>query len=329
MSRSHLSRRRGFTLIELLVVIAIIAVLIGLLLPAVQKVRSAAARSKSSNNLKQIVLACHGFHDANGLLPPLAAVIPGVITNPNGTQPVSVHFWILPYIEQDNLWKLGVTNGGAWPNGPGVRSGGTASAGAQIVQTYISPRDPSGPLPDWVESNHGTWAISNYGANHAVFGVPCGSNTNSMMRLTSIKDGTSNTVGFAEQYGRCGTGEGDHTSGSPPNDNFHKLWAYNVTWDWQRGPYFDTRLMSSFGNLSQGGNPPPACTVTATATAVVPQNAPTVAACNPYFVQAMDSQVCMVGMMDGSVRGVSTGVNPTVWVRALWPNDGFPLGGDL
>jgi prepilin-type N-terminal cleavage/methylation domain-containing protein len=321
----YLSRRRGFTLIELLVVIAIIAVLIALLLPAVQKVRSAAARTKSSNNLKQIVLACHGFHDANGVLPPLAAVIPGVISNPNGSQPVSVHFWILPFIEQDNLWKLGVTNGGAWPNGPGIQSGGPASAGAQTVQTYISPRDPSAPLPDWVEGNHGTWALSNYGANHAVFGVPCGSNTNANMRLTQIKDGTSNTVGFAEQYGRCGQ---DPNHKATNTAYYQKLWAYNVTWDWELGSYFDTRLMSS-GMLgtSQGNNS--ACTVIATSTAVVPQNAPTPDACNPYYVQAMDSGVCQVGMMDGSVRGVSSSVNPTVWVRALWPNDGFPLGGDL
>ena len=69
-----------------------------------------------------------------------------------------------------------------------------------------------------------------------------------------------------------------------------------------------------------------ACTVIETSTAAVPQNQPTVAACNPYFVQAMDAAGCVVGLMDGSVRVVPSSISGSAWVRAIWPQDGFPLG---
>src|SRR5262245_48743661 len=107
---------RGFTLIELLVVIAIIGVLVGLLLPAVQKVREAANRMSCSNNLKQLVLATHNCNDAMGRMPPMAGTFGGAYYGP-------FFFHLLPYVEQDNTWKsaswldyAAVVGGPATPN---------------------------------------------------------------------------------------------------------------------------------------------------------------------------------------------------------------------
>jgi prepilin-type N-terminal cleavage/methylation domain-containing protein len=155
-------RRHGFTLIELLVVIAIIGILIALLLPAVQKIRAAAARIQCANNLKQIGLAMHNYHDSYNSLPPGHVSHsynspPGTTGYKNDGSPTSPYYYanwailLLPFLEQQNLYNQYIQN---LPNDhPG---------NYQVVQTYVSvytcPSDPNAkqfllPGSEW---GHGT-----------------------------------------------------------------------------------------------------------------------------------------------------------------------------
>jgi len=198
-------------------VIAIIAILIGLLLPAVQKVREAAARSKSSNNIKQISLAVHSYNDANNTkLPPLTDVGAGA---PIGAGLYSFFFNILPYVEQDNVYKIFTK---ATPSSyytavstPNFPQGGAAM---QVIQTFLSPADstassgavnpsvagssqgtpPTGYQSSWT----GSYATTSYAANGQVFG----SNSGGLPR--TFVDGTSNTIMIAERFQICTPGSG-------------------------------------------------------------------------------------------------------------------------
>jgi prepilin-type N-terminal cleavage/methylation domain-containing protein len=165
-------RRAAFTLVELLVVIAIIGVLIGLLLPAVQKVREAANRTSSKNNLHQMALAATSYHDANGFLPDNTKVLDK--SNPGLRSCSSVFVKLLPFVEQNNLYQVVLQN--SLPALDGV-----------TVKVYVSPADGS--------SKVGTGSFTSYAGNDYVFGIKDGA------RLPgSVPDGLSNTIMFTEHY---------------------------------------------------------------------------------------------------------------------------------
>ncbi len=300
-------RWRGFTLIELLVVIAIIAILIGLLLPAVQKVREAAARMQCGNNLHQLGVAAHNYHSAFDKLPP------GWASN-NGAQYGSLHFWLLPYIEQDNVFRACGNNSWNGQNTP--------------VKTFVCPSEATrwSSYPDggttycwnvWVFQGSRAWGQD---------GAP-GS------LVQAMPDGTNNTVMFAERYRYCNPSWGGHTDplwASNPWSNNNGVWsvaAFGYT-TWSSGPGVALPNGSAGGGGGNLSGYYPDYWTRGNQGSLPFQNAPSASACNWYATQGAHSGVMLTALGDGSVKGVGAGISIPTWVEACIPTDGNPLGSD-
>jgi prepilin-type N-terminal cleavage/methylation domain-containing protein/prepilin-type processing-associated H-X9-DG protein len=195
------SARTGFTLIELLVVIAIIGILVGLLLPAVQRVRESAARTQCQNNLKQMGLALHNYHDVSRCFPPgYCATLPYVDGATDTAPGWGWAAFLLPYLEQDNVYRqLNFTQ--PVQNSPAVQT---------MVKVYLCPSDiyPSGPfaLSDGFGSTICSAAPTSYvaccGSDASDTTAPTGNGVfyrNSQTRIAEITDGTSETILVGER----------------------------------------------------------------------------------------------------------------------------------
>jgi len=309
-------RWRAFTLIELLVVIAIIAILIGLLVPAVQKVRDAADRTQCFNNLKNITLATIHAADVNHRnLPPGVGDYPN--RDPSNTDAVgfgSTFFHILPYVEQKNLWMSGKVgpnppdgNGDGWRLPRGGYYSWHPNVYSRSVPVYSCPADPTAANG---KGGAGQWGSTSYAYNHQIFDVGMYTWGTPARYPTTLQDGTSNTIMFAEKRAQSRT-----------DDPWQAGWGGNTWWEW--APRFASEVTGPGSKfLSQ----------------------PTEAYCNGTMVWSNDNGGlrsvcqtnasghhtggCVVSMGDGSVRMLTDGISGNTWWALVTPRAGDVPGDD-
>ena len=293
--------RSGFTLIELLVVIALIAVLIGLLLPAVQMVREAANCASCGNNLRQLGLAAHHCHDTHHKLPCGLGWFPS--ENPPGAYG-NVFFHLLPYIEQGNLYKASCAQGNYFAANNNVYSA--------AVPLFLCPSDPSTNGTGLISLGAaGTWGGSSYAANAQVFtkvtslGVLTDPQNYAKI-LASFPDGCSNTILFAEKYAQC------TNSNYPQGGN---LWAYWATGSAVR-PYHPGFAVSWNGYCIGPGSK------------FQRQPSPFAGNCDPTLASTPHAGGIHVCMGDASVRFLTPNVSSYTWWYLCTPAGGETIPPD-
>jgi prepilin-type N-terminal cleavage/methylation domain-containing protein/prepilin-type processing-associated H-X9-DG protein len=320
----------AFTLIELLVVIAIIGILIALLLPAVQKVREAAARASCLNNMRQLALATHNCHDVNAVLPPLYGTYQFLRA--------TVFLSLLPYIEQQNLadqirttpmesWrdpKTGLHDAGMGGNPGGGYGPVKNPVSTTRVKFYVCPSDFT--VDQLRDANWAPGGNSSYAANFQVFGDPAyfaatndhitGKSAQGKARIpASFPDGTSNTIAFAERYAHCVTTTNER----------------NNIWDhWDRYDE-DTPGFMMRGLVGVPHNPDQLDGPVNSHFQVQPTDYPdstTTNNCDWRLAQSSHAGVMNVAMCDGSARSLSGSISTATWWAACTPAAGDELGSD-